>query len=90
MAYLNARFHGNNITINSSQWELTIKDTRVNRKVLMVFLRLLQNPETKKHLFTFKCISDAFEYPDRRNANNTHALAGTTKHETLEKLRKWP
>ncbi len=70
MADLNTTFHENNVTVNTSQWELTINDTQANRKVLMVFLRSLQNPETKKHLFTFKRIADAFQYPDRRNANN--------------------
>ena len=70
MAYLNAKYHANQITVNSPHWKLTIGDTQANRKVLMVFLRALQEPTKNKPLFTFKKIADAFNYPDRRNVNN--------------------
>ncbi len=32
MAYLNADYHTNRITVNTPQWELTIGDTQANRK----------------------------------------------------------
>ncbi|MBF0234682.1 MAG: hypothetical protein HQK65_16810 [Desulfamplus sp.] len=48
MADLNAIFHENNITVKTSQWELTVNDTQANRKVLMVLIRAFQNPGTKK------------------------------------------
>ncbi len=70
MAYLNVKYHANQITVNTPQWNLTIGDTQANRKVLMVFLRSLQDPVKRKPLFTFKKIADAFNYPDRRNVNN--------------------
>ena len=70
MTYLNTEYHANQITVNTPQWKLTIGDTPVNRKVLMVFLRALQDPVKNKHLFTFKKIAEAFKYPDRRNVNN--------------------
>ena len=70
MAYLNTEYHANQITVNTPQWKLTIGDTQTNRKVLMVFLRALQDPVKNKHLFTFKKIAEALNYPDRRNVNN--------------------
>ena len=54
MTYLNTEYHANQITVNTPQWKLTIGDTPVHRKVLMVFLRALQDPVKNKHLFTFK------------------------------------
>ena len=70
MNSLNTEYHANQITVKAPQWQLTIGDTQTNRKILMVFLRSLQDSATKKHLFTFKVIADAFNYPDRRNVNN--------------------
>jgi len=70
MTYLNTEYHANQITVNTPQWKLTIGDTPVNRKVLMVFLRALQESVKNKHLFTFNKIAEAFKYPDRRNVNN--------------------
>ncbi len=47
----------------------TLLKTKANKKVLLVFLRLLVDRKGKR-LLTFQQIADLLGYPDRRNVNN--------------------
>jgi transposase-like protein len=49
-------------------WELTLEDS--NKKLCLIFLRLLKDPITGKSIYTYKEIADAFGYADRRNVHN--------------------
>lgn len=70
MTYINTKSHDHQITVKTPYWKLQLADSQGNRKILMVILRGLQDPETGKHLFTFQMIADVFGYRDRRNVNN--------------------
>jgi transposase-like protein len=48
--------------------ELTLEDS--NKKLCLIFLRLLKDPITGKSIYTFQEIADAFGYADRRNVHN--------------------
>ena len=70
MANLNVECHDGMYQISSQAFSLQCSQTDANKKVLCLFLRALQHPETGKAFFTHEHIAKAFGYKARQNTQN--------------------
>lgn len=70
MAYLEVENRENTLVIKTGFGILEFTNDQSNKKLGLILLRMLKDPQSGKAIYTYQQIADAFGYADRRNVHN--------------------